>query len=517
MSEEALSFEPNVDISEALDKLRELELEDVGASEDESEPGMGNEDGPALDEEPVIRLKAGIDREKLMNADKDGVDFEIIPEGVSKETNTSLGADREYFESEDYKFASAVAVGEDEDDVEEEEYEGLSPFEKHIKKRDMEDITSEKNGKVWKKELQKGSGAVVSDSSLVRVHYSAWCEFADEPFDCTRMQGRPRSLKLGTGDCIVGLDLAISTMRLNEVAEFVIYPEYAYGKFGCPPRVPPSAIIRFQVTLIQCIDHAGVDEYFKMGPKLQQEVPFEQVMRIMRLEREVGNDMYRRKHHIGALRRYRRAARALEDRHLADEAEEEEQKKALLKFFLNIAQCYITMCKWPKVITFSSYALRIDGKKPKAYFKMGKALRKLHEYKRARYFLRKGLQESPNNSDLAKELKLLDQDIKLYTASETEFCRKMFSSAAVVQDKVADAENIPTKDPLLSCVPEFQNGIKRVLAEFIADNDLQEIPFPSSRFNQCELAYIGRIANNMDLVVVYRGEGANLLIKIRKK
>jgi hypothetical protein len=56
-----------------------------------------------------------------------------------------------------------------------------------------------------------------------------------------------------------------------------------------------------------------------------------------------------------------------------------------------------------------------------------------------------------------------------------------------------------------------------ISSEFIADNELLEMPFPSSRFNKNELAYIGTIAKTMNLIVVYRGEGANLQIRIRKK
>ena len=82
-------------------------------------------------------------------------------------TISATGIDREYFDSEDYKFESAIALGDD-DGVEEEEYQDLGPFEKHIKRCKLEDITPEKNGKVWKRVVREGVDNKVSDASLVR-------------------------------------------------------------------------------------------------------------------------------------------------------------------------------------------------------------------------------------------------------------------------------------------------------------------------------------------------------------
>jgi hypothetical protein len=31
-------------------------------------------------------------------------------------------------------------------------------------------------------------------------------------------------------------------MRVGEISKFWIHHDYAYGKFGCPPRIPPGRI-----------------------------------------------------------------------------------------------------------------------------------------------------------------------------------------------------------------------------------------------------------------------------------
>lgn len=39
----------------------------------------------------------------------------------------------------------------------------------------------------------------------------------------------------------LGFDIAISGMKCSEISQFLIKPDYAFGKVGCPPRIPPHA------------------------------------------------------------------------------------------------------------------------------------------------------------------------------------------------------------------------------------------------------------------------------------
>lgn len=54
----------------------------------------------------------------------------------------------------------------DEDDSDVDEDDESSPFERMMKK--MEDISPDKNGMVFKKVLQQGSGAIVPEGAIVR-------------------------------------------------------------------------------------------------------------------------------------------------------------------------------------------------------------------------------------------------------------------------------------------------------------------------------------------------------------
>ena len=46
---------------------------------------------------------------------------------------------------------------------------------------------------------------------------------------------------LSIGEQILGWEIAIPTMKKGEKSRFLIKPEYAYGKMGCPPRIPAQA------------------------------------------------------------------------------------------------------------------------------------------------------------------------------------------------------------------------------------------------------------------------------------
>ena len=40
---------------------------------------------------------------------------------------------------------------------------------------------------------------------------------------------------------LLGVTLAVESMRRGEFSRFIASPDYAYRKMGCPPRVPPDA------------------------------------------------------------------------------------------------------------------------------------------------------------------------------------------------------------------------------------------------------------------------------------
>lgn len=87
--------------------------------------------------------------------------------------------------------------------------------------------------------LREGIGEVISKDAVVRIHYDGFFEFNEVPFDSTTLRGKSFEFALGSG-FIPGLDLGVATMKKREKSEFMLQPSVAWGKVGCPPRIPAS-------------------------------------------------------------------------------------------------------------------------------------------------------------------------------------------------------------------------------------------------------------------------------------
>lgn len=55
---------------------------------------------------------------------------------------------------------------------------------------------------------------------------------------------------MDTGAVIKGWDKGIKTMRKGEQAIFTLRPEYAYGKEGSPPAIPPDTTLKFDIEML---------------------------------------------------------------------------------------------------------------------------------------------------------------------------------------------------------------------------------------------------------------------------
>lgn len=85
------------------------------------------------------------------------------------------------------------------------------------------------------------TGSVVPEGAIVRVHYNGYLEYSGEPYDSSRLRNHPIQFTLGKEEVIPGWEVGVATMRKNELARFLVKPEYAFGSLGCPPRIPPQA------------------------------------------------------------------------------------------------------------------------------------------------------------------------------------------------------------------------------------------------------------------------------------
>ena len=110
--------------------------------------------------------------------------------------------------------------------------------------------TNEAPGGIWKQIIYAGVGEKPSLGSTVRLHYNAYFELSDEPYDSTvrfsslflltfelfffnqHVRRRPCEFQLGKFNVLPGLDFAVRTMQRRERAKFIISSDLLYGEHG---------------------------------------------------------------------------------------------------------------------------------------------------------------------------------------------------------------------------------------------------------------------------------------------
>jgi FK506-binding protein 4/5 len=105
-------------------------------------------------------------------------------------------------------------------------------------------------GAIVKKILRKGEGRRPPNNAEVRVHYVGRLLDGTE-FDSSRKRNEPFKFRLGAGNVIKGWDKGVATMRVGELCELTIKPEFAYGSAGSPPNIPPDATLVFEIELLE--------------------------------------------------------------------------------------------------------------------------------------------------------------------------------------------------------------------------------------------------------------------------
>ncbi|NEU34406.1 FKBP-type peptidyl-prolyl cis-trans isomerase, partial [bacterium LRH843] len=60
----------------------------------------------------------------------------------------------------------------------------------------------------------------------------------------------PFSFVLGKGSVIKAWDIGVATMKKGEMCVLTCKSEYAYGKSGSPPTIPPDATLIFEIEML---------------------------------------------------------------------------------------------------------------------------------------------------------------------------------------------------------------------------------------------------------------------------
>jgi FKBP-type peptidyl-prolyl cis-trans isomerase len=100
-------------------------------------------------------------------------------------------------------------------------------------------------------DLRVGTGAVASQSSTVKVHYTGWLLEEGTKFDSSYDRMQPFEFTLGAGQVIKGWELGVAGMKVGGKRQLRIPPELGYGYRGQPPDIPRNAYLIFDVELLE--------------------------------------------------------------------------------------------------------------------------------------------------------------------------------------------------------------------------------------------------------------------------
>ncbi|XP_064612073.1 inactive peptidyl-prolyl cis-trans isomerase FKBP6-like [Liolophura sinensis] len=460
------------------------------------------------------RLNDGISLRDVLHGE--GAEFEVTDE-FDEDADDDVGDSEGFRREEVFKNLSYLCCN----DVGNDENDQRSPFQ-HLESK-MENVTED--GGVKKMLLQPGSGNRVPENSLVIVHYNAYLEYSDEPYDSSRLRNRKSKFRLGemkpgmgySGEAIPGMSLAVSTMKKGELSRFLIKPEYGYGHLGCAPRIPPNATLMHEIELLNFVEgqNIGVEDYFHLTREERQAIPWEKIKSACDAAKKEARILFEDEGYYKAQLKYRKAICVLEDYHMRDEEQEKQQQKMLLKLYLNISVCYLKQCKSRQTLIYANKALEIDERNVKALYNKGKALLRMGEFGQSRKSLVAAHNLNRKNEEIKAALKELECKAKEFKEIESKQCQRMISN---LSPAAARGESTQQKSKSSSKSQEdFKTAVRKHLMEMKNNPGNEVMPFPNWSLGPVEIANIIETAEELDLDVIQQGEAPHVKYFLRKK
>lgn len=297
-----------------------------------------------------------------------------------------------------------------------------------------------------KKIIKEGTGDErPEDGCEVSVHYRGTFEDGKE-FDSSYSRGEPLEFTLGTGSVIKGWDIAVKTMKRDEVAEFSIPSELAYGERGMPPTIQPDTRLIFEINLL---DWTSDDPE---GQKAVYRMSLEERLTKCQEKKSAGGDHFKDGKYDLAIRQYREIMQLAEISEFRDDgkvveldscqnsqlppesetekAQREKLKQMLLVSYLNLALCYLKVNKLKECIANCDQALEIDPKNVKAHFRKGLAYLPTNDYERALKQFEIVLEIDPNNAEAKARKSSCNLALRTYYQKQKDIYKNLFAKKA---------------------------------------------------------------------------------------
>ena len=97
---------------------------------------------------------------------------------------------------------------------------------------------------------------VAAEGARVSVVYVGRLHATGKRFDHCSNPNKPFQFVLGTQSVVDGFDRAVVGMRVGGVRQVIVPPNLAYGDEGAKPKIPPRAVLVFEIRLLDVEDAA---------------------------------------------------------------------------------------------------------------------------------------------------------------------------------------------------------------------------------------------------------------------
>lgn len=95
-----------------------------------------------------------------------------------------------------------------------------------------------------------GEGEEAKPGKTVVVDYTGTLYPEGKKFDSSLDAGKPFSFSLGAGQVIEGWEKGVKGMKVGGERTLIVPPQMAYGQSGVPGAIPPNAVLKFDIKLL---------------------------------------------------------------------------------------------------------------------------------------------------------------------------------------------------------------------------------------------------------------------------
>ncbi|XP_076239073.1 inactive peptidyl-prolyl cis-trans isomerase shutdown [Calliopsis andreniformis] len=388
----------------------------------------------------------------------DGLIFEIGDEYKDDEEEFSYSPNVQLTNEEALNLLNMDNFQDDDEDDDNEGNNSVSICDINFEKLKSKMTSITENNKVMKVVKQEGVGQVIPNDAQVTVRYMGHIQDHDEPFDSSFTRGGTDTLRLAQSAILPGLEIAIASMRKHEISIFIVHPDLAYGKHGCPPRIPPNQEILFIVHLIDYVDNGSVRIFEHLT--IEEKRHFCNVVKGVQAKFNTAKDYFQKKKIKQAIREYSKAIQWLEEAELKNQEDEDEYNKLLSRGYNNLAVCY-NIENMPRRTCIACN--RVPTPTAKTHFNHGRALIRIGEYDSAMEKLQLALKMEPNNEETVKEIRLANEKQRKYLETQKQLWKHCLNTKQ--KEKVESS---------------FEKTVREMCETFVRDCQLLRQPLPES-------------------------------------